>query len=407
MRIGMLIWTYWPGPEGGAERQCRGLAQELSRRGIERVVFTSRSGFGLAGKSNDGDTPVHRFGFLCPLVSIFAKCLAVFNPKQGARSETYYQALCFWLLAPVMWMARLSFIVSVMVNLRKNTEKVDLLHVQESSWLAGLAVWLGKQWGVPVLAKERSAPALATIGFDTPFRAKWNGLRKEAAYVALHAVMKDEILSSGVPEERVSIIPNGVDVPETPLATNARSETEVLFVGNLSQGAHSKAFDVLLEAWAQVSSDVPEARLTILGGGASGTWKALAVSLGCADSVHFEGSVPDPGSYYQRAALFVLPSRIEGMSNALLEAVAWGMPVVVSRIPGNEAVVEADVSGRFVPVGDSNALAETIVHLLRHPEIRDEMGVAARARAQSEFSRNRVTDRLVDLYTSMIREAAA
>jgi glycosyltransferase involved in cell wall biosynthesis len=405
MRIGMLIWTYWPGPEGGAERQCRGLVQELSRRGIERVVFTSWSGFGLAGRSHDGDTPVYRFGILCPLVSIFAKFLAVFNPKQGARSETYYQSLSFWLLAPVMWVARLSFIVSVMVNLRKNTDKVDLLHVQESSWLAGLAVWLGKQWGVPVLAKERSAPALATIGFDTPFRGKWNVLRKEAAYVALHAVMKDEILRKGVPEKRVTVIPNGVDVPETPIASNTRSDTEVLFVGNLSQGARTKAFDVLLEAWAKVSSEVPDARLTILGGGASGTWKALAVSLGCADTVHFEGSVSDPGMYYQRAALFVLPSRIEGMSNALLEAVAWGMPVVVSRIPGNEAVVEEGVSGRFVPVGDANALAESIIHLLRHPDIRGQLAVAAGTRAQREFSRSCVTDRLVNLYTSMIQEA--
>ena len=66
MKVGMLVWNYWPGPEGGAERQCRKLVHQLKKEGVNSVVLTSLSSYSLNRIENDGPAIIHRFGVLCP-----------------------------------------------------------------------------------------------------------------------------------------------------------------------------------------------------------------------------------------------------------------------------------------------------------------------------------------------------
>ncbi|MCI5210912.1 MAG: glycosyltransferase, partial [Candidatus Electrothrix sp. ATG2] len=143
-------------------------------------------------------------------------------------------------------------------------------------------------------------------------------------------------MEKGVAAERIEVIPNGVDIPaEVP---EHRTANEVLYVGNFTQGASNKGFDILLTAWAEVSKVLGKAQLVMVGGGDASCWINFIRQLGCSDSVRFVGSVDDPSPFFASAELFVLPSRHEGMSNALLEAQSWGLPAVVSDISANVAV---------------------------------------------------------------------
>jgi glycosyltransferase involved in cell wall biosynthesis len=186
------------------------------------------------------------------------------------------------------------------------------------------------------------------------------------------------------------------------VAVGGSGNCEVLYVGNLSQGAHWKAFDILIQAWAVVSRQIPDAHLTLVGGGDPTPWEALAARLGCRGSLSFAGRTEHPEDFYRRAAAFVLPSRVEGMSNALLEAQSWGLPCVVSDIPGNTAVVSDGVNGLVVPAGDAPALAGALVRLLGDPTLRTRLGAVARRRAEEEYDEERVVSRLIGIYREVV-----
>jgi glycosyltransferase involved in cell wall biosynthesis len=92
------------------------------------------------------------------------------------------------------------------------------------------------------------------------------------------------------------------------------------------------------------------------------------------------------------------------MSNALLEAMSWGLPCIVSDVPGNRAVIDNETNGLVVPVNNAAALAEAIVRLLKNPSLRALLGSNARKKAESEYDIRRVTDRLLDIYRVVLDE---
>ncbi|CAK8719289.1 hypothetical protein GKODMF_10855 [Candidatus Electrothrix gigas] len=398
----MLLWDYWPGPEGGAERQCRGLVRELSCRDIETVVITSRFSFRSPSLELNGSAYIVRLGLLCPLALIASRLLTPVIRFCSASNDKLYQDLSFWANLPFRWLARLSFLCELRVRLWKNNFGVDLLHVHESTWLAGVGVWLTEKWQVPVACKIRNKGVLNAIGYDVPFRRVWYSLRPRSFFFALNELTRDALIEKGVAADRIEVIPNGVDIPaEVP---EHRTSNEVLYVGNFTQGASHKGFDILLTAWAEVSKTLGKAELVMVGGGDASCWIGLTRQLGCFDSVRFVGSVDDPAPFFASAELFVLPSRHEGMSNALLEAQSWGLPAVVSDIPANIVVVDDKVTGRVVPVEDPEALAKGILGLLKDPRVRRAMGRAGRKKMKRSFSRQLVTDRYIETYWRLVKE---
>jgi glycosyltransferase involved in cell wall biosynthesis len=223
--------------------------------------------------------------------------------------------------------------------------------------------------------------------------------RRRASFAVMTRAILDSARDSGIPVDRLHLVPNGVTIP-TDMPERA-GVAPVLYVGNLTQGAHWKAFDVLFDAWALVLRAVPEARLTVVGAGDRTIWERQLRQQGADRSVDFAGRVEDPTPFYRAASVFVLPSRVEGMSNALLEAQSWGLPAVVSDIPGNTRVDEDGVTGIVVPAGDANALADAVVRLLLDADLRVRMGLAARERMQRHFSGESVADQIVALYREL------
>ena len=159
---------------------------------------------------------------------------------------------------------------------------------------------------------------------------------------------------------------------------------------NVGRMVTDKAQDVLLEAFALLGDEATEWRLAIVGDGyLKDNLHAQAASLGVAGRIDWHGVVPDPYVYYRAAKIFALPSRVEGMANALLEAMSCGLPVIVSDgAPGSLELVEDGVTGLVVPVNDAQALARALQRLVTDENLRRRLGEAARERvAEYELSR--------------------
>lgn len=397
MNVCMLIRHYWPGPEGGAERQCRKLVEQLDRFGVTCTVVTYWPAWNVARRERRGNVFIRRVGVLRPAVhrmlewrDRIRRLRAVARAPTGAGAGG---ARRWRPLGPVRWLTRASFMIEAAAVIRKGG--FDIIHVHESHWVAGFGAWLGSRLGVPVVCKESTCPALPPFETDIPLGRVWERWRRRPWFIATGPHIAQSLEESGVPAGRIFAVPNGVELPPE---TSLLQDTEVLCVGNLWQGTQWKAFDVLLDAWARLRKSAPAARLTVVGGGDPEPWRAIARRVGCEDSVVFTGRVADVAPFYRQAGVFVLPSRREGLSNALLEAQSWGIPAVVSDIPGNRAVVRDGENGIVVPVNDSGALAAAILRLLRDAGLQARMGRAARLRMERDFAMETVARRVVAAY---------
>jgi glycosyltransferase involved in cell wall biosynthesis len=185
------------------------------------------------------------------------------------------------------------------------------------------------------------------------------------------------------------------EVPEAPAAP------VVLAVG---RHVAQKGLDLLLSAWVQVQAQLPAARLRILGDGPlSAALQAQAQALGVHRSVQWLAPTAQVQAQYREAAVFVLPSRYEGMPLALLEAQALGVPAVAFDCPTGPAEIISAETGIVVPPGDTQALADALLRLLADAPLRERMGQAAIARSAAVFS----PARHVQQWTALVRRVAA
>ena len=190
---------------------------------------------------------------------------------------------------------------------------------------------------------------------------------------------------------RVAVIPNAVAAPADPLPPPAQRTACILGVGRLSP---EKGFDLLIQAFARISPWYPEWRLLILGEGPQRAALAdLAAALAVGDRVQLAGWTPRPEAAMLAAGVFVLPSRYEGFPNALLEAMACGLPCLATACDSGPAEILRDgVDGLLVPPGDVEALAEALRQLIADDARRARLGsraveVTARFSREAFFSR--------------------
>src|SRR4029079_12601461 len=206
-----------------------------------------------------------------------------------------------------------------------------------------------------------------------------------------------DALAAFVPRGKLAFLPNPLPPASTAEAAVIAAPT-VITVGRLVE---QKGIDVLLKAWAEVAEALPGWRLMLVGGGPlEGELKSLAAKLNVAGSVEFTGHVSDPLPLLKGAKLFVLTSRFEGTPNALLEAMACGLPAVVSDAsPGPCELIGSgdDAAGLIVPVEDAAATANAIVRLARDETLRRRLGLAARERARAHDA-----DHAIDVWLKLL-----
>lgn len=189
-----------------------------------------------------------------------------------------------------------------------------------------------------------------------------------------------------VDAEKLAFVPNPLVLSAAGKNGGGAAPAHAPLILNVGRMVWDKAQDVLLEAFALLGEEFEEWRLAFVGDGRlEPDLRARAEGLGIEGRVDWHGVVRDPYVFYHSAAIFALPSRVEGTPNALLEAMSCGLPVVVSDgAPGMLELVEDGVTGLVVPVNDAAALAAALRRLASDGELRCRLGEAARERV-SEY----------------------
>ncbi len=274
----------------------------------------------------------------------------------------------------------------------------DLVHAHLLSGHAAAALLAARPLGIPVVVKVGASRAhgdVATSRATRLGRAKLAlAVRRAAGWIAPNEECADELRDAGVVSDRVRVIPNGVDLARFRPHTHPITPV-VLFAGRL---ALQKGIDRLVEAWPIVAAARPDARLLVAGDGPLRT-EAERFARGRTD-VEILDPVPDLASVFVRARVFVLPSRAEGVSNALLEAMAAGLAPVATRIGGNKEVIEGG-GGVLVDGEDPKALAEAVLMALKDSET---IGSAARGRVEARYGVEATASRVESLYLDILAE---
>jgi glycosyltransferase involved in cell wall biosynthesis len=266
---------------------------------------------------------------------------------------------------------------------------------------------------ISFLAKINVTTVLATRGLDlavvvsernNPERQEvspvWDWLRHRLYGVADRLVTPSEGVLQSLPaalRTRGSVIPNPVDLPSPP--PRAGEGRTLVAVGRL---VDQKGFDLLLPAFARIAGVHPDWNLVIWGEGSGrAELEALRDRLGLADRVRMPGLTRHPGEWVEDAALFVLSSRFESFGNVVTEAMAAGLPVVVTDCPwGPGEIVRHGVDGWLVPPEDVDALAGGLDRLIGDPTLRARLAAAAKRNVR-RFARDNVMAMWDDLVTGI------
>jgi glycosyltransferase involved in cell wall biosynthesis len=233
-------------------------------------------------------------------------------------------------------------------------------------------------------------------------------------YIAVSRVVAEVVSrKEGVPDERISIIYNGVDlerfaVPDAVARTAARAALglmpEHFVIGMSAAFRPEKDHGLLLQAFREFHRRHPFTRLVLIGGGPLLDHYLKQVSESdLAGLVTFTGPVHDvrPSLHALDIACLV-PSMNEGFSNSVIEKMAVGLPLVVTRIGGNAEAVEDGGTGFVIPPRDLDSLMNAIGRLHDDPELRLRVGAAARRRAEQLFSLSQMIRRHESLYCSLV-----
>lgn len=228
--------------------------------------------------------------------------------------------------------------------------------------------------------------------------------RRADAVVGNSQAVVDAAVSRGADPTRALVIPNAVDVPEPD--ARPREPDLIAYVGRLHP---DKGPDVALEAFARLADDHPSARLVLAGPAVQPVERELAarlrhriVALGVADRVDLPGPLADPTLLLNRAAVLVLPSRTEGLSNVLLEAIVCGTPVVATAVGGTPEVVRDRETGRLVPPEDPEALTRALAEVLAQPTVARRWAARGRAEVVERYGIGAVVEQWLDLYARLV-----
>jgi len=214
--------------------------------------------------------------------------------------------------------------------------------------------------------------------------------------------------NSHVPTNLLEVIPNGIDAEsalvESPLdrsSLNLADEAVVaVTVGRLDR---QKGIDVLLDSVAHVRDRIPNLHLLIVGAGPErDSLTALAQRLGVESRCRFLGWRNDVSALMKMADMFVMPSRWEGMPNAILEAMAAGLPVIATRVEGTTELVTDGQTGRLVANENVHELANSLVELATNSGLRKTWGRHGREIALRDFSLARMVARHEAMYDSVV-----
>jgi glycosyltransferase involved in cell wall biosynthesis len=218
--------------------------------------------------------------------------------------------------------------------------------------------------------------------------------------------VREKAISFGVPDERIITFPWGVDVErfspgEDTAGLRERAGWQDAFVLlHLRTWEPIYGVDVFIRGFIRAARHVPELRLFLLGNGSlAGPLRQMILNGQVMDRVHFTGQVPQDKlpDYYKAADLYISASHSDGSSVSLLEALASGLPALVSDIPGNREWAVPEVGWRF-PDGDSETLAALIIQAAEDRKHLAQLSTAARQVAEERADWNKNSKQMLAAY---------
>ncbi|MBN2370570.1 MAG: glycosyltransferase [Vicinamibacteria bacterium] len=251
---------------------------------------------------------------------------------------------------------------------------------------------------------------IATRRVDFPFRSalsRWK-FSSSARVIAVSHAIADVLKRNGVPEKRIRVVYEGVPGrPALPGGDEALRELGVPdgapVVGNVAALTDHKDHDTLLEAAARVLKQVPHARFVVLGEGERRSHlERRILELGLVGRFILAGFRADVDCFWPRFSIFCLSSHMEGLGTSVLDAMAFGLPVVATEAGGIPEAVLDGVTGRVVAARRPDVLANALTELLVRPERCEEFGRAARRRYERRFTDARMIDETLRIYEELM-----
>jgi len=295
--------------------------------------------------------------------------------------------------------------------------EADVIHAHEFYNITSLAAYMtATRKRIPFTYTQERYYSVKRGAWRIPYsladRAVMGRVRKNPRYTTAFSTSAKEFLADlGYSEERIKVIPMGVDTkafhPEVPPVFRKRlgldSEPLILAVARLHR---SKGLTHLLNAMRKIADGVREARLAVVGRGPEEqALKSQVNRLGLQSNVSIitehitHGEMP---GVYASCDVFVMPSIYEPFGSAAVEALATGKPIVATQVGGLRDIVVDEQTGFHVSPGDSNTLSERLTLLLRDHGLRKRMGEEARRRAVKVYDWSIVAEQYEALYSKLL-----
>ena len=381
LHVAMVLPTYLPESFGGAEQQSRKLCEALEQLGVHVTVLAPRLRASTLVRESHGRIAIERLRVRR-------------GPNLGGRHLGSFLA----------WSAKLTW------WLYAHRRHYDVIHVIHGRLHAVPAAFAGHLLGKPIVVKLGRGGDhfdLAVVRNKRLGGPLFSRLieRYTTAFVANSREIADDLQAIGIPDSRIHRLPNGVELPSTGVRQRDRAfgtaPVRFLYFGRLDP---EKDLDRMIRGFATLGAG-PRARLTIVGEGACrADLMALVARLGLEAHVEFGAPVSDVGCLLRNADFHVSTSLSEGMSNALLEALSWGVPAVVSRVSGVDDIVIDGVSGLVFEPGDDRgyvAALEAAMAMTEHAW--QAMSQSAVETARRLFAIDMVAERHLDLYSRLLQ----
>jgi glycosyltransferase involved in cell wall biosynthesis len=187
-------------------------------------------------------------------------------------------------------------------------------------------------------------------------------------------------------KQKIDIVYNGIDISNYKPATAVKPSDKFIITPGASRITARKGLNYLLEAVAQLIPKYPQVYLKVMGdGNERESLEAQAKNLGIEKNIEFLGRIPreKTAAYYQEASVFVLPSLNEGMSNAMLEALATGLPLIATDCGGSKELITEGANGFIIKMRDSADIAAKLEKLINDKDLCQRLGHKSREVAEN------------------------
>lgn len=366
---------------GGAERQAEKLGSAMVNLGVDVRILTPRLDQASPALESREGVAVRRFR-LSDLSRRFP----------GIRGIGVLNAP--WIALQIGW------------QVWRAARRVDVVHCHIGSLQTVAAAYAARLRGKPVICKAAIADERSDLGEAARTGVTGRivarlGTRAFTRWVATTRAVREALCRAGVEDRIIEVIPNGVEVATTVERQGPPAIRRFLYLGRLSTNIE-RDVPGLIQAFDRLAGEVEGVELAIVGGGDL-LEPTRALAAGCRHALSIQ--VPGPGvasEWLAWADCFVLPSRREGLSNALLEAMAAGLPCIANDIPPNREVLAEGEAGVLVPVGDIEQLHAALLSFALGSQPAQTISSAALGRVSAHYSIESVARSYCALYSVLL-----